>query len=170
VAKGRFLQSLFYRLNVFSISVPPLRERIEDIPVLVKELMEKLAAEMQLMEIPQPDSSALDALSHYGWPGNVRELRNVLERALMLAHEGKIHLSLPQLSSLSEDWSCNVCFPENRSLHDLTGEITHLMCSEALRRSGGNKKKAARLLGISRDSLYRYMKSYGRGCDFLTPE
>jgi DNA-binding NtrC family response regulator len=168
VAKGRFLQSLFYRLNVFSIRVPPLRERSTDIPVLIREIMERLAAEMQLMEIPELDASALSSLSHYSWPGNVRELRNVLERALMLSQDGNLKLSLPKLNGGEEDWSCTVVFPGDRNLHEVMNEITHLLCSEALRRSSGSKKTAARLLGISRDSFYRYMKNYYGGRDLST--
>lgn len=168
MAKDRFLQSLFYRLNVFSIRVPPLRERIEDIPLLVQEIMERLAAEMQLADIPELTVDALDRLSHYSWPGNVRELRNVLERALMLTQEPGIRLSLPQLSESAEDWSFTVAFPRDRSLHDVTNEVAYLLCNEALRRSGGAKKSAARLLGISRDSFYRYMKHSRSASDSQT--
>jgi PAS domain S-box-containing protein len=170
MAKGRFLQSLFYRLNVFSIRVPPLRERIEDIPLLVREIMAQLAAEMQLVEVPELNTDALDRLSHYSWPGNVRELRNVLERALMLTQERGIRLSLPQLTESSEDWSHTVAFPRDRTLHDVTNEVAYLLCSEALRRACGEKKSAARLLGISRDSFYRYMKHYGPKSDIRTQD
>jgi two-component system, NtrC family, response regulator AtoC len=168
VSKGRFLQSLFYRLNVFAIRVPPLRERSKDIPLLIREIISRLAVEMQLLEIPELDAAALNALAGYSWPGNVRELRNVLERALMLAQDGNLALSLPKLNGGSEDWSFVMTFPKDRSLHDVIDEIIHSLCSEALRRSGGSKKSAARLLRISRDSFYRYTRNCSSGRDVIT--
>ncbi len=158
VEAGRFLKPLFYRLNVFSIEVPPLRERSEDIPILMEEIMCQLAAELQLTEIPPVDSSALVTLCSYHWPGNVRELRNVLERALILSDSSKLNLGLPAGDYNSQNWSCKVKFPEGRTLQEITDEITEYVCVEALRRSRGNKKLAAQLLGISRFSLYRHLK------------
>ena len=77
VAEGRFLSALFYRLNVLRIDVPPLRERVEDIPLIAREIVSRLAKEMQLQTVPELDAHSLSALAHYHWPGNVRELRNV---------------------------------------------------------------------------------------------
>jgi len=161
VAQGRFLPALFYRLNVFSVHVPPLRKRIEDLPILAEEILSGLACEMQFNEIPLLDFSALSALARYLWPGNVRELRNVLERSLMLWDKGRFEVAIPALEKNGEDWSYSVEFPLGRCLHDVTGEITESLCRAALRRSGGRKKEAARILGISRNSLYRYMKRLG---------
>jgi PAS domain S-box-containing protein len=117
VAAGRFLPALFYRLNVFSVNVPPLRQRIDDLPTLCEELMSAIALDMQLTEIPVIDSSVLKGLSRYSWPGNVRELRNVLERALMLWDKGRFELSIPVLDKAPQDWSHQVSFPLERSLH-----------------------------------------------------
>jgi len=161
VSKGRFLEALFYRLNVFSISVPPLRERREDIPLLVEEILSQLAAEMQLSYIPKPDQDSLDALLSYHWPGNVRELRNVLERSVMLSGAGPLTVVLPLPPGYRGSWSHRVSFPEERSLHDVTDEVTRVLCEEALRRTNGVRNGAARMLRISRDSLYRYMKRFG---------
>jgi len=161
VEAGRFLPALFYRLNVFSVHVPPLRERPEDLPLLCEQIMTPLASEMQLTELPVIDSSALNALSEYLWPGNVRELRNVLERALMLWDRGRFELSIPLLKTEPHEWSYTVDFPSDRSLDDVTDEMTASMCKEALRRCRGKRKAAARVLGISRNSLYRYMKRFG---------
>jgi PAS domain S-box-containing protein len=161
VAVGRFLPALFYRLNVFSVHVPPLRKRPEDLPILCEEIMTPLASEMQLTELPVIDPSALKSLSRYPWPGNVRELRNVLERALMLWDRGRFELSIPMLDTARQDWSYQLDFPSERSLDDVTDEMTELMCKEALRRCRGRRKDAAQLLGISRNSLYRYMKRFG---------
>ncbi len=161
VAEGRFLSPLYYRLNVFTISVPPLRDRVEDIPLLVDEIMSKLAEEMQLTHVPPLDFGSMRALAQYSWPGNVRELRNVVERALMLSDGDYLAVSLPAADAASSDWSYQLRFGPNRTLHDVTDEIIQWLCIEGLRRTGGSKKKAASLLGISRDSLYRYMKRFG---------
>ncbi|MFZ5864486.1 MAG: sigma 54-interacting transcriptional regulator [Thermodesulfobacteriota bacterium] len=161
VAAGRFLPALFYRLNVFSVNVPPLRQRIDDLPILCEELMSAIALDMQLTEIPVIDAAALKGLSRYSWPGNVRELRNVLERALMLWDKGRFELSIPVLDKAPQDWSHQVSFPLERSLHDVIDEIAELLCKEALERSDGRRKQAAQVLGISRNSLYRYMKRFG---------
>ncbi len=161
VEQGRFLDALFYRLNVFTINVPALRERAEDIPLLVEEIVSELAAEMQLAEVPMTHPAALDRLSDYHWPGNVRELRNALERSLMLYDEGLLNVAVPADREGDREWSLKVDFPANRSLHDVTDDLTRSLCIEALRRCGGRKRMAAKLLGISRDSLYRYLKRLG---------
>jgi len=161
VAQGRFLPALFYRLNVFSVNVPPLRKRIEDLPILAEEILSGLASEMQLTECPVLDFTALNTLARYHWPGNVRELRNVLERSLMLWDKGRFELAISFLEKSNENWSYSVGFPLDRSLHEVTDELVESLCRAALRRSGGRKQEAARILGISRNSLYRYMKRLG---------
>ena len=83
VEEGRFRKDLFYRLNVFSIAAPPLRERREDIPILVQEILAKLRIEMNIDGAPTIDASLMRTFKNYDWPGNVRELHNVLERALI---------------------------------------------------------------------------------------
>jgi DNA-binding NtrC family response regulator len=129
--------------------------------VLCEEIISALALDMQLMEVPVVDSSLITGLSRYPWPGNVRELRNVLERALMLWDKGRFEVMVPPSSKVSHDWSYHVQFPRGRSLHDITDEIIELLCKEALLRCEGQRKEAARILGISRNSLYRYMKRFG---------
>ena len=85
VAEGRFQKDLFYRLNVFGIDVPPLREREEDIPIIANEILKRLRKDLQLSSIPKINSDAMNALRSYHWPGHVRELRNVLERTLVMS-------------------------------------------------------------------------------------
>ena len=160
VAEGRFLEPLYYRLNVFSVHVPPLRDRIEDIPVLVEAIMAQLARELRLSRVPQFDREQIASLASYLWPGNVRELRNVLERSIMLSDSEKPRLIMPFLKSDTDNWSYQIQFPENRTLLDVADDVMRALCLEALRRSGGNKKDAAASLGISRHSLYRYMNKY----------
>jgi PAS domain S-box-containing protein len=162
VEEGRFLSALFYRINVFGINLPPLRDRIDDIPVLLEEIMSRLAVELQLTRLPYIDPGFAIALARYDWPGNVRELRNAIERALMLSDGHNLSLTLPSAKASREDWSHVSSFPlQERTLHDVTDEVTKSLILEALRRCRGNRRQAARMLGIARDSLYRYMKRFG---------
>jgi PAS domain S-box-containing protein len=162
VRAGRFLEPLFYRLNVFPIHVPPLRERAEDIPELVGEIMSQLAVEMQLNEIPRISSRHLEVLHQYHWPGNVRELRNVLERSLILWTGGEFNLVVPQASQGNGEWCYTVRYLSGTNLRDVTNSVESSLCAEVLRRCNGNKKEAARLLDISRDTLYRLIKKAER--------
>jgi len=168
VADGRFLQALYYRLSVFPISVPPLRERPEDIGIIAQEIISKLAVEMQMPVMPDLDGSHISALRRYPWPGNVRELRNVLERSLMLSGHGRFRLSLSPSNEPDEEWTLKVKFPPEKSLRQVNDGVTEAFCIEALRRTGGNQKEAARLLGISRDSMHRFARRFGLKRDHLT--
>lgn len=165
VEQGRFRQDLYYRLNVFAVRVPPLRDRKADLPVLVKRLLPDIARRTRPEVTPSPDPQAMEVLQGYDWPGNVRELRNVLERALMLSSSGVIrseHLGINVGTSRTE-WTGTVSFDEGKTLQDVTDEIRGALIQEALRRSNGEKRKAARLLGISHDSIYRLMKKFRIG-------
>jgi transcriptional regulator with PAS, ATPase and Fis domain len=158
VEAARFSKPLFYRLNVLPILVPPLRERIEDIPQLSRELIAKVAVEMNLSRIPSLDPESLKDLTRYNWPGNVRELRNVLEKGLIMWHSGKLKLSVP-VNHLEEDGcSVQISVQHGKTLKELSREFERLVCVEAIRRSAGNRTAAARLLGLSRDSLYRHLR------------
>ncbi len=162
VKEGRFRQDLFYRINVMTITIPPLRDRIDDIQTLAEEIMLQIAQDLQLTRMPAIDSASKLALTGYDWPGNVRELRNVLERSLMLSEGESLRLSLPALTASAQAWSITSTFPvAGRTLHSVTEEVIESLCAEAMRRAGANRRKAARLLGISRDSLYRYLKRFG---------
>jgi len=94
VAAGRFREDLFYRLNVFPIQVPPLRERIDDIPLLAKHFVELSAKDLKCTK-PRLTRAAIAKLQNYEWPGNIRELRNVIERAVILARGGGLDFDLP---------------------------------------------------------------------------
>jgi transcriptional regulator with PAS, ATPase and Fis domain len=159
VQEGRFRQDLFYRLNVLSIAIPPLRERIEDIPILVRHIGSRLAAEMQLAAPPQIDPAAIERFMRYKWPGNVRELRNVLERALILSRGRPLTLDHIGLNEgEAAETTSKLSLPQGRSLDDFLDDIERSLLHEALERARGNKKKAAGLLGISRFALARHMK------------
>jgi len=160
VDAGRFRQDLFYRINVMSIVVPPLRKRREDIPILTEEILAKLATEMQLTRIPSINGSLMLALTQYDWPGNVRELRNVLERALMLWDGGPFDVAVPLGGGAIEESSFRVNASPERTLGEVVDEVTKIMCTGALQRCNGNKKAAAGVLRVSRDSFYRYLKKF----------
>jgi two-component system response regulator AtoC len=166
VETGSFRKDLFYRINIISIEVPPLRQRREDIPLLVKQLLSKLDPEFGPKPPLRMEPEIMDALKKYDWPGNVRELRNVLERALILSHGEKTSLSLlglPQVEhSVDEDKaSFSLFFPSDKSLNEITQDLKRFLVNEALQRSGGSRQGAAKLLGISRYSLKHYVKSLG---------
>ncbi len=161
VEAGLFRQDLFYRINVISIHVPPLRKRRADIPKVAEEILSKLAAEMQLTHVPGITTQLMAALRQYDWPGNVRELRNVLERALMLWDGGPLDIAVPFGKRAPDESSFIVNASPERPLGEVVDEVTRIMCTEALQRCNGNKKEAARILQVSRDSLYRYLKRFG---------
>jgi sigma-54 dependent transcriptional regulator, acetoin dehydrogenase operon transcriptional activator AcoR len=158
VAERRFLEPLFYRLSVFPIDVPPLRERLADIAILLDQIMSKLRREMQLPATPRLDSGHMNELIRYKWPGNVRELRNVLERSLMLWNGGSFELTLPQAEKAGRGWSYTVRYAPGTTLRDLMDELGTALCAAMLKLCNGNKKETARLLDISRDTLYRYIR------------
>jgi len=151
---GRFREDLFYRLNVVSIDLPPLRERRQDIPALVEHFL----TNRQLGKVHckvHPD--AMRALVSYGWPGNIRELANVLERAQILAEDNLITLDdlpetmqapLPPIEVFSAD-------PLNLN------ELERRTVQTALQQAKGNKVHAAKALGVSRRALYRLIAKYG---------
>ena len=162
VESGRFRADLYYRLNVLSIAVPPLRERIDDIPILVYQIITQLHKEMHLPILPSIPPSAVDELSRYRWPGNVRELRNVIERAVILTKGARLKLDFLRLSEPQEpSASWTIKFPPRPSLPEVVRTVRRELVEEALSRAGGNKQEASRLLGISRYTLRRQMKGLG---------
>jgi transcriptional regulator with PAS, ATPase and Fis domain len=159
VREGRFREDLYYRLAVFPMTVPPLRERKADLPSLCGHVLTRLGAAAEL----GPDVMRL--ISDYDWPGNVRELENVLERALILSGGGTIgpqHIQLPE-PVLARPGTGGAQAEGQRAgpLH----EMERQMLEDALRKSGGNKSKAAKLLGITRRMLYTKLDRYGLARD-----
>jgi len=162
VTRRRFRVDLFYRLNVLRIRVPALRERIEDIPTLVNDILTQIAVELQLAAPPKIDAANMTRLSLYSWPGNVRELRNVLERALIVSGSGPMRVdSLAQSPNGSPDWSWSTTFPPRIPLTDLVKSLKRSVIQEALARTGGKKTEAARLLGVTRHILRRQIEAAG---------
>jgi formate hydrogenlyase transcriptional activator len=158
VATNGFRSDLYYRLNVFPISIPPLRERPEDIAPLAQHFVEKSAARMQ--RPPQRlTEDTLARLAAYAWPGNVRELESVIERAAILSPGEEIQLSDDSLAQSApgpvESQAVPGWAPTTRRA--LGKDLGHLF--EVLRQVRGNQTKAARLLGIGRTTLWRRLKA-----------
>ena len=156
VRLGRFREDLLYRLRVVEIRIPPLRERPEDIAPLARLFTERLARRLKLPSLTI-DSTCLEMLQSHSWPGNVREMENALERAAIVSDGGHImpeHLP-PEVRSPGHD-ATRAAGSTGRMLRDL--ERDHILA--VLEESGGNRTRAARVLGISSTTLWRKVKSY----------
>ena len=158
VAAGRFREDLYYRLNVLPIRLPALRERLGDLEALAEHLLENIAARIGM---PQRElgPSAIGALAAHGWPGNIRELRNVLEQAAMLTDAARLSAAdfatiLPASASREARAGSAV-----RPLPEQIAELERSSIRLALAATGGNKVSAARMLGISRATLYEKMSA-----------
>lgn len=156
VAKGTFREDLFYRLNVFPIVIPPLRERGNDILILADHFNAWFAKEQQV-DVPAIATPALNLLLSYDWPGNVRELENLMERAVLLAEDGVIHsYHLPhtlQPAALGE-------LGDRSSLEARLSMMEYEFIVESLARHQGNMSKAAAQLGLTRRMLGLRMAKY----------
>ena len=150
IEEGKFRPDLYYRLNVFNIELPPLRERKEDIPLLVDHFVRKFSKEMN-KKITRVAPSAMYQLQQYPWPGNVRELENAVERAMVVAREPELReedfILKPKVTNGSEA----------RTLEDI--EKAHIL--RVLEECGGNQTRAAEVLDIDRVTLHNKLKKYG---------
>jgi len=154
IADGRFREDLYYRLKVVTIDAPPLRERLDDLPLLVHAFLEELCRRHGRTPVPALGRGVLDALRAHPWPGNVRELRNLVEELVILTGGDRLHLAdLPAHLRLRRDAPTPDAPPLDglRSLDDIEREAIR----RTLERTGGNKTEAARILGIGLKTLYR---------------
>jgi DNA-binding NtrC family response regulator len=158
VQEGRFRQDLYYRLNVIRIDLPPLRERTEDIPILIEHFMRKFSEQIhRKLEGIEPE--ALDALTNYHWPGNIRELEHTIERAVLLGKEARIGLQdFPPSLVARNDHVLPLAdaIAKSYTLKDLEKE--YIM--RVMETVGGNKTEAAKTLGVDRTTLYRKLEEY----------
>jgi DNA-binding NtrC family response regulator len=155
--QGRFREDLYYRLNVVPINIPPLRERKEDIPFLVKHFVQKLSRDLGTPP-REITPAAMERLVSHSWPGNVRELENTIERSLVLAsgdvlQPSDIRIEAPR-NNIPMAAQQAPLLPEGETLE----HWEQMMIREALRRANGNKSQAARMLGLTRNAL-RYRLS-----------
>ena len=151
VADGRFRQDLFYRLNVITLTLAPLRERKEDIPPLVDRLLEELAVELK-KPVEGVSPEAMSLLLAHSWPGNVRELRNVLERGIVVSHGPLLMPSDLGLTLRGEEIPAH---PASLA------EIERQHIAAILKNTGGNVSQAARILDIDRVTLYNKIHKLG---------
>ena len=157
VKEGGFREDLFYRLNVFSLHLPPLRERKEDIPLIVDHLLEKSSRPLQI------SSTALQLLMASSWPGNIRELQNVIERAAVICDGDFIepeHLPQSITDVFGNTGEELPPLPANAPLDHRLNEIEKKMIIEALRKTGGVQIRATELLGINQRSLWHRIKKH----------
>ncbi len=165
IDEGRFREDLYYRLNVFPIEVPPLRNRLEDLPVLVDYFTKQLAPDLGITELRISDG-AVAALNAYDWPGNVRELRNVIERGILLSDHGNMTQANlpPEIAHHGSD--ATIESAPSSAISQQPGDGSKLAAQEraiilnALTQSGWNQSAAARALGITRDHLRYRIKKY----------
>lgn len=157
VTDGKFREDLFYRLNVVEIHLPPLRERPEDVPLLIQRLME---SSIQPTRAKRLSAETLRILLNHSWPGNVRELKNTLERALVLCQGEEISIvDLPPHLTAAKGsvTSLRAAFLSQRSLADIERE--YILAGMEL--TSGNKKEVADILRVDRKTLYRRLEEYG---------
>ncbi|WP_433970866.1 sigma-54-dependent transcriptional regulator [Tunturiibacter lichenicola] len=151
-AAGRFREDLLFRLNTVEISIPPLRERREDIPALAGHFLARYAARYR-RQIEGLEPGALQMMLQYGWPGNVRELDHTIERAVLMARGQRIE---------SADLGLNTQRGTAQSMDEMSLEaVEAILIRKALARAGGNVSHAADALGLSRGALYRRIEKYG---------
>ncbi|HSA60274.1 MAG TPA: sigma-54 dependent transcriptional regulator [bacterium] len=159
IAQGHFREDLFYRLNVLPVTVPPLRDRKEDIPLLLEHFIRQFGDKAE-KRFEKLSPEIVETLSAYSWPGNVRELQNVVERAVVFGKEPRLAVT---------DFNVNPPRPAPAAGSDNGGGISSLkeleqqLLLQALRQSGGNVSRAARTLGISRGTVYRRLERYEIG-------
>ncbi|MCD4654209.1 sigma 54-interacting transcriptional regulator, partial [bacterium] len=148
-----FREDLYYRINVINIELPPLRDRLEDIPLLVDHFIDHFNT-IQGRNIPGIADDVLTILMNYSFPGNIRELRNIIERAFVICRSGAIHIHhLPEKLV----GSFKVVLPESGMK---LSEMERVIIGNALERNGGSISRTAKELGIHRATLYRKLKSY----------
>jgi len=155
IRRGEFREDLYYRLKVVEISMPPLRERREDIPLLVEHFLEKFNKKLS-RDIVSVSSDVQKIFMEYPWPGNIRELEHTMEHAFILCRQKTITVN--HLPSVFKEFIGFKTF----TLEDVKVDEPHAIV-QALNKTAWNKAGAARLLGISRRTIYRKMKEYKIG-------
>ena len=160
VKKGHFREDLFYRIQVFPIVLPPLRERIEDIPLLVSHFFEKLSKKLNKPK-GRLSPQALKVLMQYDWPGNVRELENEIERALTLAGDDReIKAEYVSERMKASGRHAPAANKTHMTLQEATEQLERQMVVKTLRKTDGNRSQAARILGLTRQGLLNKIARY----------
>ena len=161
IAEKKFREDLYYRLNVIPIVVPPLRERKDDIPLLVDYFIKKFNTDFN-KSIQGVDEEALQALMAYDWPGNIRELENVLERAIVLSRSDILTVKdFPETIGVQKRQNNHFSYVEGQQLNELVEEFEKTIIEQALEKYNGNKLRTAEKLGIHRSTFMSKLKKYG---------
>jgi two-component system response regulator AtoC len=161
VKSGRFRDDLYYRINVLHIEIPPLRERPEDITLLLQHFIDKTRKRLG-SEMTGVSPAAGRALQAYSWPGNVRELENFIERAMVMANGPTIELEdLPSYLHPQDETVEYLSDDESLSIKEASRRLEKVLIRKALEKTGGNRTQAARILEISHPALLYKMKDYG---------
>jgi len=160
VREGKFRQDLFHRIFVFPITLPPLRERKEDIPALVQHFSNQVCAQNNWKPILFEDD-AIKAMQGYAWPGNVRELRNAVERMMLMAPDGKVDLSVVRLALPSTQGDASRLVIGEGSLADRVMQFEREVILAELKRSNNHVTNAAKALGLERSHLYKKAEQLG---------
>jgi transcriptional regulator with PAS, ATPase and Fis domain len=151
VEEGRFREDLYYRLNVFTIFLPPLRERREDIPLLARHFLEKYAQQMN-KPFAEFAPQAMDLLVRNPWRGNIRELANAIERAVVVGKPPRVH---------AEDLPVQLASSAGEPAADSLADVERVHIGKTLEKTGWNISRAAAILKIDRVTLYNKIKKYG---------
>ena len=154
VEEGKFRNDLYFRVNVFRIAVPPLRDRVQDIPELSMHFLKRYTKEIN-KDLKGFSEDALQSLQTYEWPGNVRELQNAVERAVVLSK-----------GSLISTRDLGIEVQAKKKIISFNDQKKRAIV-EAMQKSKGNISQAARLLGVTRRTIYKYLKKYNLETRFL---
>ncbi len=169
VRDGLFRLDLYYRLDVVSVTLPPLRERAGDVPALAQHFLERYRRELK-RELRGITPEALACLRRYAWPGNVRELENVIERAAVLADgPGRHGRATCRPRSATAGLADGVAREPARTYHAAVEEFKRGLIASTLRRTNGNRTRAARLLGLQRTYLARLIRDLGLAAPAVVP-
>ena len=160
VERGAFRQDLFYRLMVFPIRLPPLRERREDIPLLAEHFLRRYSQEYR-RNVSGLSQEALDALASYAWPGNIRELENEIQR-LVIQTESESWIEVGELSPQIRkvEGTLSRIAPKKGTLREMMEQVERWLITEALRDNDNNKTRTAQILGITREGLHKKLSKW----------
>jgi transcriptional regulator with GAF, ATPase, and Fis domain len=157
IRQGRFREDLYYRLNVIPIATPPLRDRLDDIPLLVNYFVEKVCRQESIPR-RRPTSETMQSLRAHSWPGNVRQLENAVERAVALSGAREVLYPSDFALGLTTLVRAEALPESSLDFEHTVGKIERQMLEQALRKSGGNKTAAAEMLGLKRTTLAAKLK------------
>lgn len=163
VRSGRFREDLYYRINILELKMPPLREHLDDMPLLVAHLMQGICGSQKAMRL-RFSQEVVEIFMRYAWPGNVRELKNVLAYAYCRMGDDERVVTpeyLPARMLVGAESDAYQDLPVLRSMGSAKQNIDRNSISRALNMAKNNKSRAARMLGISRNTLYLKMKAFG---------